>query len=418
MPGTRAPASLAAPGAVCEPAPAVTSPVRVCLLIGRYRPDFSGHGIHVERLIPHLRRAGVEPRVLTRAPAEGVAWAGEDAEPVARILPPGPSAGARLRRVVRLRRALPRIAGQADVLHSSVPDWEFFLNLPRAKRLGLPVVFEMVLLDADDPLAIRRQRFGAFKLRRLRHADRLVGITEAFGPRVEAAGLDPSRFRCVHMSVDVERYRPADPTRRRALRARFGLPAEARVVVSVGALMPRKGFDRLLAAWARLRPEPGRDLLWIVGPRAEAEGLRPQYLAHVEALARQAADAGLEGCVRFAGRLDEVHDAMAAADVFAFLSRREGFGTVTVEAMACGLPVLVSPLDGIAREILADGREGLVADAPDDPEAVAAALRELLDDPGRRARLGAAAREAACARFSMRARAEALAGIYRELAGR
>jgi glycosyltransferase involved in cell wall biosynthesis len=109
---------------------------------------------------------------------------------------------------------------------------------------------------------------------------------------------------------------------------------------------------------------------------------------------------------------------MAAADVFALLSRREGFGTVTAEAMACGLPCVVSPLDGIAREIVDEGRTGFVVDDPDDPDAVAARLRSLFSDLELRSTLGAAARETACARFSMEVRAERLAGIYRTLAGR
>jgi glycosyltransferase involved in cell wall biosynthesis len=126
----------------------------------------------------------------------------------------------------------------------------------------------------------------------------------------------------------------------------------------------------------------------------------------------------LAGTVRFVGRVDDPERWMAASDVFALLSRREGFGTVTAEAMACGLPCVVSPLDGIAREIVDEGRTGFVVDEPDEPDAVAAPLRSLLSDAHRRSTLGAAARESACARFSMDVRAERLAGIYRTLAQR
>jgi glycosyltransferase involved in cell wall biosynthesis len=86
--------------------------------------------------------------------------------------------------------------------------------------------------------------------------------------------------------------------------------------------------------------------------------------------------------------------------------------------LACGLPCVISPLDGIGREIVDEGRTGFVIDDPDDPDAVAARLRPLLSDGELRRRLGTAARESASARFSMEVRAERLAEIYRTLAAR
>jgi glycosyltransferase involved in cell wall biosynthesis len=245
-----------------------------------------------------------------------------------------------------------------------------------------------------------------------------VGISSAFLPRIAAVGVSEDRFQRIYTGLDVERFRPVEGEARLALRAALGIPAEARVVVTVGALLPRKGMDRVLHAWKRLGPSPEKDLLLLVGPATEGEGLRSQYLSHVRELEALAAAPPLAGTVRLVGRVDDVERWMAAADVFALLSRREGFGTVTAEAMACGLPCVVSPLDGIGREIVDEGRTGFVIDDPDDPDAVAARLRPLLSDGELRRRLGTAARESACARFSMEVRAERLAEIYRTLAAR
>ncbi len=366
----------------CAPAVKARPPVRVCLLVGRYPPDFSGHGIQMQRTLPWLEREGVVPTVVTRMPAEGVAWPADEEAAVHRILPPGPGLALRIRRVAALRAHFRRHARDYDVVHAAFPDWELYLNLPLMKRLGLPVLYEMVLLGSDDPVSIGRQRLGGLKRRLLRGVDAWVGITDAFGPRVAEAGIAPGRFRRVYCGVDVERHRPADAGRRRAIRERLGLPPDARVVSSVGALMPRKGMDRLIRAWELVRPEPGRDVLVIAGPAAEAEGLRPQYLRHVEALRALAERPGVAGTVRFTGRLDDAHELLAASDVFAFLSLQEGFGTVIVEAMCCGLPCVVSPLDGIGREILGeDDAMGMVVDAPEDPAHAAAALRLLQTDP-------------------------------------
>ncbi len=391
--------------------------VRVCILLNRYAPDFTGHGIQIERLLPHLARHGVEARVVTRRPVAGVTWQGADDE-VLRILPAPDERLSRLRGTLLLRAHLRRRRRDYDVVHGAFADWEFYLSVPLLRRLGVPVLHEMILLGADDPVAIRAERLGSLKLRLLRGVDCWVGISNAFLPRVAEVGIPEQRFQRIYTGLDVERFRPVPGQARLALRAALGIPAEARVVIGVGALLPRKGMDRLLRAWARLGPSPEKDLLLLVGPATEGEGLRPQYLPHVRELEALARAPELAGTVRFVGRVDDVERWMAAADVFALLSRREGFGTVTAEAMACGLPCVVSPLDGIAREIVDEGRTGFVIDDPDAPEAVAARLRSLLSDVELCSTLGAAARESACARFSMDVRAERLAGIYRTLVAR
>lgn len=390
-------------------------PIRVCLLLGRYPPDFTGWGIQFQRLLPHLARQGVAARVVTRRPVAGVEGDAGDTDSVWRILPAPDEPRARLRATLTLRAHLRRHAADYEVVHGALDDWEFFLNAPWMKRRGLAVLHEMVLLGADDPQAIGAQRLGRLKLRLLRGIDAWVGISQAFLPRVVDAGFPAARFRCIYPGTDLERYRPADAVRRRELRTALGIAPDARVVISVGALLPRKGMDRLLRAWALTRPRPERDLLLLIGPASQREGLRPQYLPHVRELEALARSPGLAGTVRFVGRVDAVEDWMAASDVFALLSHREGFGIVIAEAMACGLPCLVSPLDGIGREIVEEGRSGFVLDAPDDAEAVAAALRPLLADPERRRALGETARARARERFSMEVRAATLAGLWRRL---
>jgi glycosyltransferase involved in cell wall biosynthesis len=390
----------------------------VCILLNRYPPDFTGHGIQIERLLPHLARQEVEARVVTRRPVAGVTWEARDDGSVLRILPAPDEGLSRLRGTLLLRAHLRRHRRDYDVVHGAFADWEFYLNVAFMKRLGLPVLHEMVLVGADDPVAIRAERLGSWKLRLLRRVDCWVGISSAFLPRIAAVGIPEDRFQRIYTGLDVERFRPVPGERRLALRAALGIPAEARVVITVGALLPRKGMDRLMRAWERLAPSPEKDLLLLVGPSTESEGLRPQYLPHVRELETLAGAPGLAGTVRLVGRVDDVERWMGAADVFALLSRREGFGTVTAEAMACGLPCVISPLDGIGREIVDEGRTGFVIDDPDDPDAVAARLRLLLSDGELRRRLGTAARESASARFSMEVRAERLAEIYRTLAAR
>jgi glycosyltransferase involved in cell wall biosynthesis len=387
---------------------------RVCILIGRYPPDFSGHAIQVQRMLPHLRALGVEPTVVAYAPAAETAGAiAPDAAPVLRVLAPERAPLAKTRHTLELFHHFLHHAGDYDLVHTILHGWELFLNVPWIQRRGLPILYEMVLLGTDDPVTVSRLRFGRAKLALLSRADAWVGITEAFRPTLPAAGIAEDRFRCIYGGVDTDRYRPFTADERRAARAALDLPEDARVLVSAGALVPRKGMDRVLRAWARLRPTPGRDVLLLVGPSNLAEGLPPRFADHPAELRALAAAAGVEGTVRFAGRVGDLERWYGAADVFAFLSHREGQGYVIVEAMASGLPCVVSSLGGIGRELVADG--GLVADDPDDADAVAARIGELLADPARRRALGERVRARAVERFSMPARARAFADVYREL---
>lgn len=372
-------------------------------------------GIQVERSLPFLKSRGIEVTVLTRRRAGGgvVPDSAERGAPD-RVLSAGSSRVATVHRTLAFRRYFARRPGSFDVVHSLTLDWEFLANARYLKSLGLPVVFEMVLLDGDDPLTTRRERLGALKLWLLREVDRWLGITGAFLPRVVAAGIPPERFRVLHPGVDVTRYRPYTPEERRDARARLDLHPDGRIVVSAGSVMRRKGADRMLRAWARLRPRPGRDLLLLVGPATIEDGLLPEEQAFAAEIRAAAAAPGLDGTVRMAGRSDRLYDYLGAADLFLFLSRHEGLGIVNAEAIASGLPCVVSPIDGID-EVVQEGTTGHIAPDPDDEGAVAALMSRLLERPEERAALGANGRRLALARFSFEARAEALAAIYRDL---
>ncbi len=155
-------------------------------------------------------------------------------------------------------------------------------------------------------------------------------------------------------------------------------PADRRpgLVAAAGRLVPAKGHDVLLRAFARLAADRPATRLAIYGEGPERARL-----------AALTAEFGLAGRVTLAGHVDDLPAALAHAEVFALASRREGFGNVVVEALAAGTPVVATRCAGPSR-ILADGRFGRLV-PPDDPAALADALAALLDDPAVRARLAA-----------------------------
>lgn len=176
-------------------------------------------------------------------------------------------------------------------------------------------------------------------------------------------------------------------------------PADKRVLVHVANVMPDKDFDTLLAAAGRLAGERDDFHLLLVGRGTDSPGME-----------RAANRAGLAGRVTLAGRRDDVPALLAAADVFVLSTRSEVFSRATLEAMAAGLPIVVSDVPGFD-EVFDDGVEGLKV-APGRPEELAAALGRLLDDPAGRERLGQAAKRRA-GRFSRPRMAEAFERLLR-----
>ena len=199
--------------------------------------------------------------------------------------------------------------------------------------------------------------------------------------------------------VDVDRFRPQidDPATRSVTRKRFGLPEAAPLVLGVSRLVPRKGFDVLIDAVARLDRSSLESVHLALAGRGRDSGR----------LARRAARAGLGERFHLLGRVadDDLPSLYATADVFAMCCRErwggleaEGFGIVFLEAAASGVPAVAGNSGG-AWEAVDDGSTGFVVD-PLDAGAVAAALERLLGDPTLRRSMGCAARTRAEQHFA------------------
>jgi lipopolysaccharide/colanic/teichoic acid biosynthesis glycosyltransferase/glycosyltransferase involved in cell wall biosynthesis len=204
--------------------------------------------------------------------------------------------------------------------------------------------------------------------------------------------------------VDGTRFTP-DPLVREAIRTRLAIPSADVLLLFVGRLTTDKGVLDLATAF-RAIAEERRDLhLLIVGPDESA--LRPRI---EEACGRHVVR------LRFLEFTRRPEDAMAAADVLCLPSYREGFGSVVVEAAACGLPAVASRIYGIVDAVEED-RTGLLH-RPGDVSDLARQLRRLVADARLRKTLGAAARQRALAEFPVERLTAAQLALYAELLDR
>ncbi|BAU50336.1 glycosyl transferase [Sulfurifustis variabilis] len=220
---------------------------------------------------------------------------------------------------------------------------------------------------------------GFYKLDGYRHADAWVGNSKAICGYLRDNGF-PAR-RVYHIPNFIEPPAPAAREELVALREQLGIPGDALVTLGVGRLIAKKGFDDLLAAFAKLPPTAGGrpiDLV-VVGDGSQRASLETQARA-----------LGIAGRVHWAGWQNQPGPYYALADVFVCPSRHEPLGNVILEAWSHGVPVLSTATHG-ALELIADGRDGILTPC-EQPTLLAGALKRLLRDDTARRELGAAGR--------------------------
>ncbi len=199
--------------------------------------------------------------------------------------------------------------------------------------------------------------------------------------------------------VDLARFRP-DPAARAALRTETGVADAVPVFLFVGRLVRDKGVFDLVEAFATLNARHGQWELWMVGP--DEEDLQATLQIEGERLGAR---------IRWFGPTPVPERYMAAADVFVLPSYREGFGSVVIEAAACGIPAIAYRIDGVIDAIV-DGSSGLLVEVGQ-PEAFAAAMKRLALDKELRLLLGKQARDRAVRDFSSEKVTDAWLEFYR-----
>lgn len=245
-----------------------------------------------------------------------------------------------------------------------------------------------IVLHGSELTVPGRMPFVQLLLRRTLRGARLVvaagGYPAAEGHRV--AGR-PVPTVVVPPGVDTTRFAPIDAEERARVRAGFGLDPAATVVLGVSRLVPRKGFDVLIQAVHQVSDRADDLHLVIAGDGRDRSRL--------EQLAQ-----ALGVPATFLGAVDDeaLPSLYASADLFAMICRnrwfdleQEGFGIVFLEAAAAGVPAIAG-LSGGSAEAVVDGETGVVVQEPRSVDEVTEALLGLLDDPGRRSRMGRAAR--------------------------
>jgi glycosyltransferase involved in cell wall biosynthesis len=263
------------------------------------------------------------------------------------------------------------------------------------KRIHTPHTFAF-LFEAQFP-AWKRRLFRALETRLARDTERMIAVSPSEASTMIESGVVPSdRIRVVPNGIDPARVQGAQPVDL----AEFGLDPGRPTAAVIGLLYEGKGQDLALDA---LR-QPGCESLQllIVGPGSQ------------DALAASVSALGLSERVRFTGARDDVPAILAALNLLLLPSRWEGMPYIVLEAMAAGLPVVATPVDG-ARDLILDGVTGALAEDIEAQALGRALARVLAMEPAVRNDLGQAGRERATRVFGLEPMIKGLLDAYGEV---
>jgi glycosyltransferase involved in cell wall biosynthesis len=381
--------------------------LRICLVAETYPPEVGGGETQARMLAGGLIERGCEVFVLTRRSQHALAREERMGPvPVRRLAPAGRgqlkkwglavSAGAAL---VRTRRqydvvlACPfRILGVPAVLVTGMLGRPCILKAetngemsgafftPGLARLGLPGASWVVRL-----MVRARNRI-------LKRATVFVALSSAIETELREHGVPPDAIHRIPNGVDAERFRPPSADERQARRHALGIAADDSVFAFTGRLVSYKGLPVLLRAWEAVRSTvPSARLLLIGSGGADIHSCESELRRYVHTH-------GLEASVTFVGETPDVVPYLHAADAFVFPTEKEAFGIALIEAMACGLPVITTPVGGIP-DIVTPERDAILV-RPGDPDSLCSAIVRLHADPELASRLGRAARETVTARYA------------------
>jgi glycosyltransferase involved in cell wall biosynthesis len=245
--------------------------------------------------------------------------------------------------------------------------------------------------------------FLGFRNTILKRADAFSAISPEIASEWTSSRIPSEKIHLIPNCVDTNRFVPVDAAQKISLRNKLNLPQNAIIAIYTGRLVSYKGLPLLLKVWNEIRRKHENVLLILAGTGGlDIHNCEDELKKYVKVN-------GLEKHVLFAGAVQNVPEYLQASDLFVFPTENDAFPSSVVEAMACGLPVVATPV-GAIKTIVADGETGALI-RPGNHEQLFQALDVMLSDTALASRLGDAAHQSVQGLYS----AEAVSKKYLDL---
>jgi glycosyltransferase involved in cell wall biosynthesis len=301
--------------------------------------------------------------------------------------------------------ALPRLIKylqeiDADLVHTQLEFANILGNIS-AKFLGLPSVCTIHIMPSLDVKTKTQlhQRLEWFVLKYC--CNQVISVSEeARLYHIDISGATPDRVSTIYNGIDFSGFLHLERDLERIdVRTELGIPSSANLLTTVAVLRPQKGLQYMIQAFPAILTSNPDTYYLIVGDGS-----------HRNSLIEEAKTANVSPKVIFAGMRKDVARLLAASDIFVLPTLTEALPTVLAEAMAAKLPIVASRVGGIP-EMVNDGQNGCLVE-PKDIAGLSAACIQLLNDPEKRASMGAEGWKIVNQMFNIERQVDKLEALY------
>jgi glycosyltransferase involved in cell wall biosynthesis len=371
--------------------------MRLVMITRSYLPQKGGIPRLLDSMIPLLKTHGMEIFVITRRYSGLKSFEIINDVPIYRP----PNLGSRatssilfsLMCMVIIRKLDPNLIHAHEVFSPATT------AIAAKKAFGTPFIITAHRSGIlGDVQVLMSDKFGNKRMALIRReADAFIVISKEIDEELEKMEVPPDKRFFIPNGVDTLRFLPLKDTDKHTLKTKFGYPEKAPIVIYTGRLAPEKCIDNLIDVWNEIHTEYPHALLLILGNGPEEMALKER--------------AG--NGIRFLGAVEDVTPYLQISDLFVLPSATEGLSVAMLEAMACGLPVLVTQVGG-APDVIEHGKNGWLI-PPLNPNALKDGLNILLRNNEVRQKLGNQARERICKDYSLGITVDRTYVLYRQI---
>jgi len=401
---------------------------RICFIVFGFPPEYSGATLHALEFGEFLKAKGCDLIFLSHCEQEKLAGQSSyNGYRVVRFVRRLDAQKNLSKYHLRLMLRLLRLRREFDIIYLNGNPGQFwtpFYVILFGKLFKKKVFVELNMEYKPDPLCIKGTRFASLKSWVATLAAGYVSLSSAITQSLKAQHLPQHLLIHSPNGVNTERFKPlGDDKEKRQLRQRLGLPPDKKILITVGAIVKRKGIDFLLDVFKDVVCKHDNVLFVLIGPY-EGFGVDEPFAQQMRASAQTKS---LRDKVWFKGSVENVQEYLQASDIFVFAGRQEGSPNSIREAMACGLPAISLHLSGCTGDMIDSGANGFLIDVTNKQELedytnheindrnckqqFVGRVIEVLRTPELRGSVGKRAAGKIVQTFSMRKRAEFLASV-------
>ena len=272
------------------------------------------------------------------------------------------------------------------------------------------VIIKMTSVGHDDPVSMKKRGFLLNYF--FSKADYYVSVSPIIEELYRQSQLLSNRLKLIPNGVETNTFHPIISGEKEILRDQMGLPRTMKLILFVGHFSREKCPDILLDAWKRYVAEAFSDtgIIFVGSTNPDHYEVNANLVENIKELA----EPYFNERIFFIESTQRVEKYYQAADIFVLPSLREGMPNALLEAMSCGLPAIVSRLEGVTDWVVSDKIDGLLVE-PGNGDDLGKAIKRILSDYALAKSLGREARRTVIERFSMNRVAGEYAKLYEEL---